>query len=859
MSTKKTNVGGAKVSTIDAASREEVFKSVINSSPAVVFLWRAEMGWPVEFVSENISQFGYDAKDLISGKFRYVDIIHPDDVDHVISETSLHMDDKDRNFNLRYRILTKAGDIRWVDERTSAHCDDSGSIQFYHGIILDITEQRMDDIALLDGALGMNKALQTVINSSPVVVFLWRAEKDWPVAFVSKNIDMFGYSVGDFISGKLVYGDIVHPDDIDRVRAGVSKCTEGGYSDFFQEYRILTKSGEVRWVDERTQIQHDLQGNVTYLQGIILDITGRKKIENALHSEEKRIEALLRLYQMTDASIQEIIDFARDEVVRLTNSKIGYLAFMSDDESVITTDSWSEGVTNECSLGKKKLQSHVVDVGLWGESLKQRLPIIVNDYSEENPSKRGYPEGHMKIDRFLSVPIFERDKIVALVGLANKTDNYDLSDVRQVTLLMQGMWSILLHRGVDEELRRSLDIQKILGDVIKNSPAVVFLWRADPDWPVEFVSENVTQFGYSVEDFISGRFVYADIVHPYDLDRVQKELSKRINAGFMDFNQEYRVLTKFGDIRWVDERTFIKHDEGGNVAHMQGIIVDVTDRKHSDDFMHMQFDLDSVLSSAHSLEETFEQMLEFSLKVEPVDSGRLYLFDEATGDLRLVAHKGLSERFVKDISVFGKNSVQNRLVMAGQPVYKHHSELSAITTGESYQYEGLHATGIIPVMHDGKVIAALCLSSHSEYEIPADARNSLETIATQIGVVISKIRSDSNDSKKYNDLQSLVDMVDEILVVLDMDGYVLYANKMLVEGLKLSDEDISDMHYLELHPDGEWDNVDSMLSSARVGDKLVYETVMVGAGGFLVGVETKLVCGEWSGQPCIMASSRLID
>ncbi|NPE29848.1 PAS domain-containing protein [Methanococcoides sp. SA1] len=316
--TKKANIKGAKVSTVDAASREEIFKSVINSSPAVVFIWREEAGWPVEFVSENISQFGYDAKDLISGKFRYVDIIHPDDVDGVMSESSLHVCDKDRNFNLRYRILTKTGEVRWVDERTSSHCDDSGSIQFYHGIVLDITEQRMDDIALLDGALGMNKALQTVINSSPVVVFLWRPEKDWPVEFVSENIDMFGYSMGDFISGKLVYGDIVHPDDIDRVRAGVSKCTEGGHSDFFQEYRILTKTGEVRWVDERTQIQHDPQGNVKYLQGIILDITGKKKVENVLHSEERRIEALLRLYQMTDASIQDIIDFAREEVVRLT-------------------------------------------------------------------------------------------------------------------------------------------------------------------------------------------------------------------------------------------------------------------------------------------------------------------------------------------------------------------------------------------------------------------------------------------------------------------------------------------------------------------------------------------------------------
>ncbi|UGV41123.1 PAS domain-containing protein [Methanococcoides orientis] len=844
---------------LDSESMEEVFSSVVNSSPAVVFIWREDDGWPVDFVSENISQFGYDPDEFTSGKLRYVDILHPDDAGMVMSEASRHVSKEDTSFDLRYRILTRSGDVRWVDERTSVHYDDSGKLKFYHGIVVDITEQRMDDIALLDGALEMKNTLESVINSSPVVVFLWRAEEDWPVEFVSKNIDMFGYSVEEFTSGELVYADIVHPEDIGRVRAGVSKSTEGGYSDFFQEYRILTRSGEVRWVDERTHLHHNSKGEVTYLQGIIVDITGRKKIENVLHTEEMRIEAVLNLYQMTDSSVQEIMDFSLEEAVKLTGSHVGYLAFVDVDEATVTIDSWSGEVMKECSLKDRKSGSHFDHAGLWTESLKQKLPIIINDYSAENPSKSGYPEGHMNITRFLSIPIFERDHVVALVGLVNKAEDYDLSDVRQVSLLMNGMWNILLHKKADAELRRSLDIQKILGDVIKSSPAVVFLWRAEENWPVEFVSENVAQFGYSVDDFISGKLVYGDIVHPYDLERVQKELAKRVDAGFMDFNQEYRIFTKFGDVRWVDERTFIKHDEAGNVRYLQGIIVDVTDRKHSDDFMHVQLDLDTVLSSANTIEETFEQMLSFSLKVDPVDSGRFYLLDDVTGDLKLVAHEGLSERFVKDTSVFPRNSVQNRLVMTGQPVYKHHSELNAIGTGEKLRYEGLHGTAIIPVKHEGKVIAALCLSSHSEYEIPDNSRSSLETIANQIGIAISKMRSSSGIAQKYKDLRSLVDMMDELLVVMDMEGYVLYANRAVVDYLGFLEDDISGMHYLELHPDSEWDQVDSILSKVKVGKTIVFETSMLGAKGPLHKVETRLICGEWSGHPCVMATSRFLD
>ncbi|MEL4304938.1 PAS domain-containing protein [Methanococcoides sp. LMO-2] len=838
---------------------EEVFTSVINSSPAMVFVWREDEGWPVDFVSENISQLGYDADDFVSGKLRYIDILHPDDAGMVMSEALRHVNKEDASFDLRYRILTRSGKVRWVDERTSVHYDESGNIRFYHGIVVDITEQRMGDMALLDGALEMKSTLESVINSSPVVVFLWRADEDWPVEFVSKNIDMFGYSVEDFTSGKLVYGDIVHPDDIGRVRAGVSKSAEGGYSDFFQEYRILTKAGEIRWVDERTHLHHNSKGEVTYLQGIIVDITGRKKIENALHAEEMRIEALLNLYQMTDSSIQEIVDFSLNEAVGLTGSEVGYLAIVGEDGKTVSIESWSGEAMKECFVKGRKASSHIDHAGLWIESMQQKLPVIINDYSEENPSKKGYPEGHIGITRFLSIPISDRDEIVGLVGLGNKNEDYDLSDVRQVTLLMNGMWNILLHKKADWELRRSLDIQNILGDVIKSSPAVVFLWRAEENWPVEFVSENVAQFGYSVDDFISGKLVYGDIVHPYDLERVQKELAKRVDAGFMDFNQEYRIFTKFGDVRWVDERTFIKHDEEGNVKYLQGIIVDVTDRKHSDDFMHIQLDLDTVLNSANTIEETFEQMLNFSLKVDPVDSGRLYLLDNVTGDMKLVAHEGLSERFVRDTAVFPKSSVQNRLIMTGQPVYKHHSELNAIGTGEKLRYEGLHGTAIIPVKHEGNVIAALCLSSHSEYEIPDNSRSSLETIANQIGIAISKMHAESGISQKYDDLRSLVDMMDELLVVMDMDGYVLYANKVVGDYLGFVEDEVSEMHYLELHPESEWDQVDSVLSKVKVGKTIVFETLMVGIEGSPYKVETRLVCGEWSGQPCILSTSRFLD
>ena len=90
--------------------------------------------------------------------------------------------------------------------------------------------------------------------------------------------------------------------------------------------------------------------------------------------------------------------------------------------------------------------------------------------------------------------------------------------------------------------------------IVNRSPGVAFLWRATEGWPVEFVSENVREFGYRPEDFYSGKTPYADIVYPEDLERVAAEVSNYSNEkDRVSFTQEYRVVTPFGDVHWIDD------------------------------------------------------------------------------------------------------------------------------------------------------------------------------------------------------------------------------------------------------------------------------------------------------------------
>lgn len=156
-----------------------------------------------------------------------------------------------------------------------------------------VTSQRIEaEKALLDYAKELERSnqlkeeMEKVINTSPVIVFLWKYEPMWPAKFVSENVTRLGYDVEDFISGKILYGDIVHPEDVEKMASELKRHVETGCADYTSEYRILTKSGEVRWVDERTFIHRNEKGEI-HLQGIILDITEHKKAENALLQMEE--------------------------------------------------------------------------------------------------------------------------------------------------------------------------------------------------------------------------------------------------------------------------------------------------------------------------------------------------------------------------------------------------------------------------------------------------------------------------------------------------------------------------------------------------------------------------------------------
>ncbi|MHB8205657.1 MAG: PAS domain S-box protein, partial [Desulfomonilaceae bacterium] len=149
---------------------------------------------------------------------------------------------------------------------------------------------------------------------------------------------------------------------------------------------------------------------------------------------------------------------------------------------VFTLIGYSKEVFKECKVDDYKRNRELEKTGLWGEAVRQRKAIVVNDYKAPNSFKKGQPDGHVELVRYVATPVFYADKIVAVVGVANKESDYNNTDIMQLSLLMEAAWRIIENHSAREQERKlitaveqsadSIVITDSTGTIVYVNPAV---------------------------------------------------------------------------------------------------------------------------------------------------------------------------------------------------------------------------------------------------------------------------------------------------------------------------------------------------------------------------------------------------
>ena len=307
---------------------------------------------------------------------------------------------------------------------------------------------------------------QVIIDNSPVVLFR-RVAGDQPrLVYVSDNIRYIGYTPADFLDGRIFFKDVVHPDDFGRIGREIKQYAEDDVEEYTQVYRIITKDGRTRWVEDRTSVVRDDQGNKIYNQGLLVDITRRKLAEEELQRSEEKFRRIVEtagegfILMDEDLKITEVNDaychmlgYSRAEILGKTPMDLAtdeFRQFMFNNREELLAREYREFEgTVQAKDGR-------------------HVPILVH-----GNTLRG-DEGKVIGNMAFITDMTEHKKALALAAEVQKS------------LLPQGKPDV---RGLDIA-GRNVSCDEIGGDYFD------FLWRREnPDGPFSVVVGDITGHG----------------------------------------------------------------------------------------------------------------------------------------------------------------------------------------------------------------------------------------------------------------------------------------------------------------------------------------------------------------------------
>ncbi|MDA3867051.1 MAG: PAS domain S-box protein [Salinivirgaceae bacterium] len=212
------------------------------------------------------------------------------------------------------------GEFYWERATIRPLCDYRGKINGYIKAAEDITQQVETERQL--------QAERNLFLLGPVMVFKWNPNRDFIVDYASPNVTtVLGYSTSEFVSGSIVFRNLIHSEDYDRICDELEDfLKKPDAKSFKQEYRLKTKSGTFKYFIDYTTLERDENNEVISVNGYLIDNTESKKIEHALRENEIKYRDVFN-----SAGVGIIYTSKKGEIID-TNKKFEELVNASPNE-----------------------------------------------------------------------------------------------------------------------------------------------------------------------------------------------------------------------------------------------------------------------------------------------------------------------------------------------------------------------------------------------------------------------------------------------------------------------------------------------------------------------------------------------
>ncbi len=411
-----------------SAQDPTIIRNIADSIPAMVAVYNIHTGQYI-YVNKAVEKLlGYTSEDFVKGGMEFAaGLVHPDDMPRIMEENGKALELANKNkamadsepiASFEYRMKHKNGSWRWLHSEGSVfQRNHAGKVDYVLNVSIDITdrkniENQMEDMArnleqrikdrtleqeLLASSLQSNTdRLHAMLSSLPVIIWETSGMPGSPtqkITFVSDRAEsILGYSLDEWFSNKNIWGQIVHPEDVEaaaKISLDYFKKGEGGVNQF----RWQTKDGRTLWMESHVVVTKDAKGKALGLRGVSMDVTGRVLLERAREETEERFKLMIE-------GVKDYGIFTMDPQGYITSWNEGAQRMYQYDENEVigkhATSLYSpdgilfEEFQNELEVAARE-GKHI------NEALRQRrdntvflAEIITNALYDENNNLKGF-------------------------------------------------------------------------------------------------------------------------------------------------------------------------------------------------------------------------------------------------------------------------------------------------------------------------------------------------------------------------------------------------------------------------------------------------------------------------------------
>ncbi len=419
-------------------------------------------------------------------------------------------------------VRNGSGDQVWVSTTRMPLRDGAGRVAGLLSISRNIT-----------GRKQVEQRFQLLVEQTPAIVYIQDVET-LDTLYDSPQIEsMLGYPHDTYLRDPGYWIDVLHPDDRERVLADEAKLKLEGATEYLSEYRCVARDGGVVWVRDEAVLVRDGDGTPRYWQGVISDITERKRTEGALRESEERFRSAFQHAPVGVALVGLDRRFLR--VNRAVCEILGY----TERELLLKT-------TPEIT--------HPEDL----ERTADRVSRILEDEGGGHIVEKRYVRGDGGVVWVQSS--------VSLVRDSQGAPSHFVSMFQDITR----------RKDVEQKLKETETRYRTL---VEQIPTVTYTIEAENSTLTYVSPQHEAIFGYTPEECMAYPEHWIDTLHPDDHERVLAE-DERSEATGEPFRAEYRQLAKDGRVVWVRDEAVLVRDEAGRPLYWQGVQYDITERKN---------------------------------------------------------------------------------------------------------------------------------------------------------------------------------------------------------------------------------------------------------------------------------------